>query len=340
MADPRETLEQLQAFQPDLVILDMYMPLCNGKELVSIIRQQDRYVAIPIVFLSAETNRQQRQSALSLGADDFLTKPIGPSELVAAISARATRARHIRRFLIRDSLTGLLNHQAVEEELAREFARAERLNQPLAIAIIDLDHFKRINDSHGHVVGDHVLRSFARLLQQRLRKSDLMGRHGGEEFLVALPNTSLVEALTLIDTVRSSFAALHHYGPAGMFGVTFSAGIAGYPQHRSLIGMMQAADQALYQAKREGRNRVVVDTTGQESVPGVKEGSEIPSTVPVPTWRTLVISANGIQRRLLRQALGAHGLMYDMIDNVERVLTYEAPIPPNLLLVDMTQIEG
>ena len=316
------------------------MPLCNGKELVSIIRQQDRYVAIPIVFLSAETNRQQRQSALSLGADDFLTKPIGPSELVAAISARATRARHIRRFLIRDSLTGLLNHQAVEEELAREFARAERLNQPLAIAIIDLDHFKRINDSHGHVVGDHVLRSFARLLQQRLRKSDLMGRHGGEEFLVALPNTSLVEALTLIDTVRSSFAALHHYGPAGMFGVTFSAGIAGYPQHRSLIGMMQAADQALYQAKREGRNRVVVDTTGQESVPGVKEGSEIPSTVPVPTWRTLVISANGIQRRLLRQALGAHGLMYDMIDNVERVLTYEAPIPPNLLLVDMSQIEG
>lgn len=340
IADPRETLEQLQAFQPDLVILDMYMPLCNGKELASIIRQQDRYVAIPIVFLSAETNRQQQQSALSLGADDFLAKPISPSELVAAISARATRARHIRRFLIRDSLTGLLNHQAVEEELAREFARAERLNQPLAIAIIDLDHFKRINDSYGHVVGDQVLRSLARLLQQRLRKSDLIGRHGGEEFLVALPNTSLVEARTLIDTVRSSFAALRHYGPAGMFSVTLSAGIAGYPQHRSQIGMMQAADQALYQAKREGRNRVVVDTTGQESVPIVKERSEIPSTVPAPTWRALVISANGIQRRLLRQALGAHGLMYDMIDNVERALTYEAPIPPNLLLVDMTQIEG
>ena len=176
ITDPRETLDHLQVFRPDLLILDMYMPICSGKELASIIRQQDRYVGMPIVFLSAETNRTQQQAALSLGADDFLAKPITPTDLVAAISARAVRARYLQRFLLHDSLTGLLNHQAVEEELAREFARAERLQQPLSIAIIDIDHFKRVNDSYGHLIGDQVLRSFARLLQQRLRQSDLIGR--------------------------------------------------------------------------------------------------------------------------------------------------------------------
>lgn len=341
ITDPRETLNQLQAFQPDLIILDMYMPICSGKELASVIRQQDRYVGMPIVFLSAETNRSQQQSALSLGADDFLAKPITPEDLVAAISARAGRARSIQRFLLRDSLTGLLNHQAVEEELAREFARAERLQQPLAIAIIDIDHFKRVNDSYGHVIGDQVLRSFARLLHQRLRKSDLIGRHGGEEFLIALPNTSVIEARTLIDSIRESFSALRHYGPAGMFNVTFSAGIAGYPQHRSQIGAMQAADAALYQAKRAGRNRVVVDTTSSETPSAITMAATVPVTAgPQINWRALIISTNGIQRRLLRQALTEHNIMYDVIDTVEHALTYTSTIPPNLILVDMTQIEG
>ncbi|WP_298403694.1 response regulator [uncultured Chloroflexus sp.] len=341
IADPRETLDQLQTFQPDLIILDMYMPICSGKELASVIRQQDRYVGMPIVFLSAETNRSQQQSALSLGADDFLAKPITPEDLVAAISARAGRARYIQRFLLRDSLTGLLNHQAVEEELAREFARAERLQQPLAIVMIDIDHFKRVNDRYGHIIGDQVLRSFARLLHQRLRKSDLIGRHGGEEFLIALPNTSVIEARTLIDGIRESFSALRHYGPAGVFGVTFSAGIAGYPQHRSQIGAMQAADAALYQAKRAGRNRVVVDMTSSEAPSAITMAAIVPSPAGQQlNWRALIISANGIQRRLLRQALTEHNIMYDVVDNVEHALTYESPIPPNLILVDMTQIEG
>lgn len=341
ITDPRETLDQLQAFQPDLLILDMYMPICSGKELASIIRQQDRYVGMPIVFLSAETSRVQQQSALSLGADDFLSKPIPIEDLVAAISARALRARYLQRFLIRDSLTGLLNHQAVEEALSREFARAERGQQPLAVTLIDIDHFKRVNDSYGHVVGDQVLRSFARMLQQRLRKSDLIGRHGGEEFLVALPNTSVIEARTLIDTIRQSFAALRHHGPAGLFSVTFSAGIAGYPQHRSQAEAIQAADAALYRAKRAGRNRVVVDTTGSEPASVV-----VPSpvseahTAPTPDWRALVISANGIQRRLLRQELAAHGLMYDLMNDIEHALAYQTPLPPNLIFVDMAQIEG
>ncbi|WP_322512592.1 diguanylate cyclase, partial [Chloroflexus sp.] len=301
---------------------------------------QDRYVGMPIVFLSAETNRSQQQSALLLGADDFLAKPISPEDLVAAIAARAGRARYVQRFLIRDSLTGLLNHQAVESELAREFARAERLQQPLSIAIIDIDHFKRVNDTYGHVVGDQVLRSFARLLQQRLRKSDLIGRHGGEEFLVALPNTSVIEARTLIDTIRNSFAALRHYGTSGMFSVTFSAGIAGYPQHRSQIGAMQAADAALYQAKRAGRNRVVLDTTSNESTASPIVTAAEPSTPSQLHWRALIISANGIQRRSMRQALAEQGVTYQLVNDVERALAYDAPIRPNLIFVDMTQIEG
>ncbi len=340
IADPRETLDQLQAFQPDLVVLDMYMPVCSGKELASIIRQQDRYVGLPIIFLSAETNRAQQQSAMSLGADDFLAKPILPADLVAAVTARATRARHIQRFLIRDSLTGLFNHQAIEELLQREFARAERLQQPLAIAIIDIDHFKRVNDTYGHVVGDQVLRSFARLLQQRLRKSDLIGRHGGEEFLVALPNTSLIEARTLIDGIRASFAALRHYGAGQMFSVTFSVGISGYPAHRSQIGAMQAADEALYQAKRAGRNRVVIDTGESSQIAAPVPVATPPPVAARPVWRALLISANGIQRRFLRQALTEHGLTYNVVDTVEAALNYESPLPPNLILIELSQIEG
>ncbi|MFN7037390.1 MAG: GGDEF domain-containing protein, partial [Bellilinea sp.] len=121
-----------------------------------------------------------------------------------------------------------------------------------------LDHFKNVNDRYGHSAGDRVLKSLARMLKQRLRRTDLIGRYGGEEFSIIFPNTTAAEAASVVDKLRESFSRLHHLGPEGVFTVTFSAGIASFPQFKTAIAISNAADKALYQAKEKGRNRISV----------------------------------------------------------------------------------
>jgi len=124
--------------------------------------------------------------------------------------------------------------------------------------MIDIDNFKRVNDSYGHMVGDRVIKSLARLLQQRLRKCDRIGRYGGEEFAVVLPNCDLDSAVNILEKIRTDFSELHYLYKGKEFSVTFSAGIAGFPDYESADLINQTADEALYKAKRDGRNRVVV----------------------------------------------------------------------------------
>jgi diguanylate cyclase (GGDEF)-like protein len=215
---------------------------------------------VPVVFLSGENDREKQLAALQVGADDFLTKPIAPGHLVAAVSSRAERARTLRRLLMRDSLTGLLNHTTTKERLDGEVARAMRQGTPLAFAFLDLDHFKSINDTYGHPVGDGVIRNMARLLQGRLRRSDLIGRYGGEEFAVILPDTPVGDAARVMEDLRTRFAAIEqHAGTGGgIFYATFSCGVAGVPPSLSAAALTETADQALYRAKQAGRNRVIV----------------------------------------------------------------------------------
>lgn len=256
VSDPRLATMALRTFQADLLLLDMYMPGCTGFELAAVIRQQEAYVGLPIVFLSAETDPTHQHTALDLGGDDFLTKPITGDELVRAVLARAQRARSMRAFMVRDSLTGLLHHSATNSLLELEIERALRDQTPLAVAMIDLDHFKTINDTYGHRVGDGVLKSLARLLQQRLRRSDVIGRYGGEEFMVLLPGADGPAAAQVFEEIRSSFAALRHYAEGTSFYVTFSCGVAGLDEGIDAARLVQAADMALYRAKRRGRNQV------------------------------------------------------------------------------------
>ncbi|PMP77396.1 MAG: diguanylate cyclase, partial [Chloroflexus aggregans] len=174
--DPLEAPTLLAEQQPDLILLDIYMPGCSGQELAAVIRQQPEYHSIPIVFLSGETDRSAQLAALARGGDDFLTKPINLEHLVAAVSSRIQRARAIRSLMVRDGLTGLFNHSVSQDLLMREVARARRNGQSLSVVLIDIDHFKQVNDRHGHQVGDRVLKSLARLLRQRLRTTDVIGR--------------------------------------------------------------------------------------------------------------------------------------------------------------------
>jgi diguanylate cyclase (GGDEF)-like protein len=255
---PRDVLKALVEQHPDLILMDFHMPGCSGPELAAVIRQQEAYVSIPIVFLSEETDRNQQLAAMGQGGDDFLTKPITPENLVSSITIRAQRSRILREFMVRDSLTGLLNHTETKARLRLEVERAKRAGETLTFAMFDLDHFKQVNDTFGHLAGDGVIKSLSRLLQQRLRKTDIIGRYGGEEFAVILPGTDTLSAEKVLNQVRESFSYIRHQGEKIEFAATFSGGLAAFPQYRDPIQLNAAADQALYQAKAAGRNRLVI----------------------------------------------------------------------------------
>ncbi len=255
-SDPLQMMEMLFAFRPDLILMDMYMPDSSGIELSKVIRQMSSFVSIPIVFLSAETDVEKQLAAMSLGGDDFLTKPIKDSHLVSSVRSRVERSRLLHSFMVRDSLTGLLNHTKAKEQLQMGVARAERGNSGLAYALIDIDHFKAVNDTYGHATGDQVLKGLSRLLLQRLRKTDVVGRYGGEEFSVLLEGADSAAAKAILDTIREDFFRICHQCRGQEFYVSFSCGIATFPEYRTAADLHEAADAALYRAKREGRNRI------------------------------------------------------------------------------------
>lgn len=259
--DPLQVLQVITDFQPDVIIMDVYMPDCSGRELTAVIRQQPAFVGIPIVFLSAEMDRTVQFTLLQEGGDDFLTKPIRPDHLVSAVTHRAARARLMRERMIRDGLTGLLNHSATKEMLQTTIANAHRAASSFAVAFIDIDHFKMVNDTHGHPVGDTILRNLSHLLQQRLRKSDVIGRYGGEEFLIIFPDTDGAAATSIINELRIRFGQVRHRAGDTWYSVTFSGGVASFPAYTDAHTLLATADSALYEAKRAGRNRIVLADT-------------------------------------------------------------------------------
>lgn len=256
VTEPTKTLAALENFNPELILLDMYMPGVRGDELAKIIRQQPAYVSTPIVFLSAETDMDKQMAAIRIGGDDFLTKPISLPHLISAVTSRVERYRTLRGLMHRDSLTGLLNHTKSKDTLEYELARAQRVHQPLSFAMLDIDLFKRVNDTYGHPVGDRVIKSLARLLQQRLRKTDFVGRYGGEEFAIIMPNTTADIATKVLDGLRLAFSQIQHYAGDKVFFITFSGGVAESANTLEASTLTAAADQALYQAKHAGRNQI------------------------------------------------------------------------------------
>ncbi len=254
--NPLKTLETLVDSPPEIILLDMNMPGASGQELAKVIRQQDAYLSIPIVFLSAESDIGRQREAMSLGGDEFLQKPIEPEHLISAVRSRVIRYRALRALMVRDSLTGLLNHTSYKERLRAEVARAKRLNKILSVGLIDIDHFKKVNDTYGHPAGDRVIKNLSRLLKQRLRGADVIGRYGGEEFALVLPETPANPAVSVLNQIRESFAAIEQHAGLAVFRCSFSAGVAQFPPLMDAEALIQAADEALYLSKNRGRNRV------------------------------------------------------------------------------------
>lgn len=250
----------LAAFHPDLVMFDAALPGISGHDLTRFLRQKAGFTLVPVVVVTQSTDTWARIEAVRAGADDCLDVPIDPALLIATVFTRIERARYLRSLVERDGLTGLLTHGTFMRVMRQTFDERTRHPEWMpTLILIDIDHFKHVNDTYGHPVGDRVLASLAALMRKGLRRSDVTARYGGEEFGVIVQDLEIVDSVRLVDRLRQEFAALEHQSDTGeTFRVTFSAGVAAItPSTPTPDDWRIAADQALYTAKREGRNRVV-----------------------------------------------------------------------------------
>lgn len=257
---PSGMLHLLDQFRPDAVLMDVDMPGCTATDLIALMRQDTAFDDIPAIVLSEAADSSFRHDLTRSGADEVIVKPVTSDNLVFALTNRIERYRNLRGMIMRDRLTNLYNHAAFKEQLRREISRARREKKMLALAILDLDFFKKVNDTYGHTVGDQVLRSIARLMRQRLRNGDVVGRYGGEEFGIILPGTTAAAAVDVLNEIRTEFQSIHHRTRDAEFCATFTAGVAEYGEgmeNIDPIALIRIADSALYQGKRAGRNRVM-----------------------------------------------------------------------------------
>jgi len=263
-----EARRQLHSAPWDLAILDRRLPDMDGvvlcHELKSDPDLRNRY----IIMLTGEADQEDKVEGLDLGADDYITKPFQAAEFLARIRA-AKRIVDLQKELmetnkrlellsITDGLTKLYNHRYFQDEMARAFEESQRYQRPLSLAIIDIDFFKKVNDSYGHAVGDDVLKAVAKVFQESIRSTDLAARYGGEEFAVMMPETDLDDAMTFAEKIRTLIETTPFPTAAGPLGVTVSIGLAAVPRTKihAAKELVIAADKALYRAKRGGRNQV------------------------------------------------------------------------------------
>ena len=268
--DGARALECVRNSPPDLILLDVMLPDIDGYEICRRVKGDASLPFIPIILVTARDSTGDKVAGLDAGADDYLTKPIDFPELEARVRSMLRikrlqdeieeKNRELERLSISDGLTGLFNHRHIHALLHEEFERVDRTAERLAVAMFDLDHFKAVNDTYGHQAGDRVLQQLADILTESAREIDRVGRYGGEEFMVLLPDTSIDDAEVFVERVRREVArkpfAIGDQEPLRM---TISAGISTYPHPE--IGnaetLVRVADEALYAAKAAGRNRVV-----------------------------------------------------------------------------------
>jgi diguanylate cyclase (GGDEF)-like protein len=334
--DPLRFWQSLTEVSPDLLMLDVDMPHVNGIDLCRVVRNEPRWRELPVLFLTAHTDADTIHRIFAARADDYVSKPIVGPELVARIRNRLERVQLLRRMAETDPLTGLANRRKSSQVLEQFLRLAQRNNHPLSLAILHLDHLKKVNDDYGHEAGDAVLRRLAALLQRAFRSEDVVARWGGEEFVVgmyAMPRDDGVHRLAeVLETLRQEeFSGLKD----SHLRVTFSAGVAAYPTDGADVqALYRAADQTLSQAKVSGRNRVL--PVGWDSAPAQT----------VQHVDVVVVDDDETLTGLLLHALETRGYRACRLSNGQQALKHLGGASPSLtarvvlLDVNMPGLDG
>ncbi|PLX77896.1 MAG: diguanylate cyclase response regulator [Desulfuromonas sp.] len=259
--DGEQGYEMMQEHDIDVILCDLDMPGINGFDLLRRMANAKELRDIPVIIITGHEDREQKLLGLNLGASDFITKPFDPAELKARVKIQLKLKilqDHLRELANTDVLTKLCNRRCMLNMLTRETDRSLRTGKPLSLAMIDIDHFKKINDTYGHSLGDKVLIEFSRQVQLSLRPYDQAARFGGEEFAIILPETNLEQAAHVAERVRRDVSELSFQDDLKNLKMTISIGVAPFPATgiRSLDDLIREADNALYLAKTNGRNRV------------------------------------------------------------------------------------
>ena len=268
-ASAAEGLQLLDEHSVEVIICDIVMPGMDGYEFLQIIKNRAEFRDIPVIMLTGQESVDKKVKGLDMGASDYLTKPFDTGELIARVRVQLKVKRlqdelkvANQRYLelsITDYLTQIHNRRHFMDLFEQEFSRALRYNYALSLMIFDLDNFKRINDTKGHLVGDQVLKQVTEIVKPEIRSHDVFARYGGEEFVVLLPQTPKTGARLAAEKIRQKVAQ-HEFGSFSANDVTISIGLASYPTASINDGqaLLNAADDALYKAKANGKNRVEV----------------------------------------------------------------------------------
>jgi diguanylate cyclase (GGDEF)-like protein len=278
-ADGDDGVRRASSEHPDIILMDLMMPRTNGFDASRRLKSDPRTSGIPVILLSAKREATTKREGFAAGIDDYVVKPFEFEEVDARIRAmlrkrelyltletrneelKASNAQ-LEEMATVDEKTGLANYRAFRTKLHDEWLRSARYETPLSVIMLDLDDFKRVNDSHGHPAGDRVLREFATLVTGGARATDVASRYGGEEFALILPHTPGERAVRVAERIRLAVEDFVFLDGDRPMRITVSAGVATVPSANSLPSadrLVAAADRALYAAKKAGKNRVVVE---------------------------------------------------------------------------------
>ncbi len=263
-------LEAAKSEQPDIILLDLIMPVMDGYQVCEQLKVEESTKEIPIIMLTSKAEPADKVKGLQMGALDYVTKPFDEGELVARVNiqlqlkelyeALQEKNRQLQEMANRDGLTGLFNHRYFHEQLSKDFLRARRYHEVLSCVLLDIDHFKKFNDTYGHQTGDIVLSTLGRIIEDSVRDSDLAARYGGEEFALVLYHTDGPAALHVAERLRQAVEGCEVDAEGKVLNIAISLGVATFPheQIHDSKELIECADKALYQAKENGRNRVEV----------------------------------------------------------------------------------
>lgn len=265
--DSLAVMDIVAVAKPDLILLDIMMPQCDGYEILERIKTNPEYANICVIFLSGLDNVEDKIKGMKAGVDDYITKPFDVRELITRVEMVLRRGNKFKEKLLKDALTDAYSRSYLYERLKDEFERFKRNRVNFSLAFIDIDYFKRVNDTFGHSTGDYVLTQFTAFMIENLRESDCIFRYGGEEFIILLPDATEKQAFMALERLREDFSHQEMSYEGKTFFVSFSCGVKEVNEgDKSITQLISRCDEAMYMAKNTGRNKVIPYSNLQEQM--------------------------------------------------------------------------